>query len=106
MARQFLFCVALAIAAVWGANVYARDRHTVFLGYDGARTVIHSDGAKTIVTRNGREVYSAEGDHHQEQVDRLFRERGVIISGSRDDFLHYLTPQPNYLQGAIIFEKH
>jgi hypothetical protein len=83
MTRKSLLFVASVVAALSGTNVLAAERETVIQERNGDRTLIHTDGKGTTVTRAGRLIYNAGGDRHQEQVDHSTKDGGKVISDKR-----------------------
>lgn len=65
------------------AGAYAQDKETKITEKDGSKTVVKTDEKGTIVTNDGKAVYTSGGDRHQEQVDHSKKTGGTVTSDKR-----------------------
>jgi len=81
MNRQKLLLLAtVATVGLSASIVSAADKETKIIEKNGDHTTVRTTSEGTRTTTNGKDVYTAGGDRHKEQVDHSTNQGGKVVS--------------------------
>lgn len=84
-ATMFRAAYLTSFLLLLSVNAYAQNKETHITEKDGSKTVVRTDDKGTIVTNDGKALYTAGGDRHKEQVDHSTRHGGAVTKDSSKD---------------------